>query len=418
LTFTTECDIPVSREDSAVAIGVNPKVGFMSSAVHPRVRERRNAVDFTSAGPGTPGGKLLRLSWQPIYIAEKLKAGQLVPLHVMGERFTLYRGESGAAHLVGFRCAHRRTQLSVGWVRGDAVQCLYHGWTYDGDGACIARPGERPPGPCANVSIPSYPVREHLGLIFVYLGEGEPPELPFSGFTRPGIVDNMQFEMPCNWWQSYENVFDEAHAAFVHTRSGSHADLGRGAEVETEITETEYGFDRRTWVGEGPQRLCVYPFPNHMRLNIGRMKGLREDGPWLEAFLSHIPSDDENHTVYMAILFPVTGADAEAYMARRPEYLARLAAAEPVPVIARDILAGRRTLDDARDHPLLLQVEDAVAQGAQGPIYDRTEEILGRTDVGVSKLRRVFERELRAVAEGPPTRTWTYANQPDPTQGF
>jgi 5,5'-dehydrodivanillate O-demethylase len=391
---------------------------FMSIAVHPRVKERRNVVDFTSAGPNSPGGTLLRRSWQPVYIASELKPGSLVPLHVFGERFTLYRGESGAPHLVGFRCAHRRTQLSVGWVRGEGVQCLYHGWTYDASGACIARPGERPPGPCATASIPSYPVREHLGLIFVYLGEGEPPELPFSGFSRPGIIENMKFEVPCNWWQSFENVFDEAHAAFVHSRSGSHADLGRGAEVETEITETAFGFERRTWVDDGPKRVCLYPFPNHMRLYLGRIKGLDNDGPWLEAFLSHIPSDDEHHTVYMAILVPLTGSAADAYLAKQPAIRERIANAESVIDVARDILAGRRTLDDVLDHPLLLQVEDAVAQGGQGPIYDRTEEMLGRTDIGVARLRKIFERELSAVANGEPSKTWVYANQPDPSQGF
>jgi len=394
--------------------------GFMSIAAHPRVTQRRNAFDFTSAGPDSPGGKLLRRSWQPVYISEKLKSGTLVPLHVFGERFTLYRGESGAAHLVGFRCAHRRTQLSVGWVRGDAVQCLYHGWTYDAAGACIARPGERPPDACATASIPSYPVREHLGLIFVYLGEGEPPELPFSGFSRPGIINNVQFSMPCNWWQSYENVFDEAHAAFVHSRSGSHADLGRGAEVETEITETDYGFDRHTWVGEGPKRVCVYPFPNHMRLYLGRIQGLGKDGPWLEAFLSHIPSDDEHHTVYMAILVPLVGDAAEDYRKKQVAISERIENAERVDLVALDILEGRRTLDDADvlAHPLLLQVEDAVAQGAQGPIYDRTDEMLGRTDIGVSRLRRVFERELGAISTGGTSKTWNYANQPDPSQGF
>jgi hypothetical protein len=94
-------------------------------------------------------------------------------------------------------------------------------------------------------------------------------------------------------------------------------------------------------------------------------------------------------------------------------------AAKPVPEVALDILAGKCTLDDVTDHPMLLQVEDAVAQGAQGPIYDRDQELLGRTDAGVGKLRRVFERELRAVTEtGATTRTWDYSNQPDPAQGI
>jgi 5,5'-dehydrodivanillate O-demethylase len=149
------------------------------------------------------------------------------------------------------------------------------------------------------------------------------------------------------------------------------------------------------------------------------MKGLGDEGPWLEAFLSHIPTDDEHHIVYMAVLIPVTGENADVYREKQAAYRERLANAEPVPVVARDILAGRRTLDDVTDHPMLLQVEDAVAQGAQGPIYDRSEEKLGRTDAGVAKLRRVFERELRAVAEtGATTRRWDYANQPDPAQGF
>ena len=392
----------------------------MSIAVHPRVQKQKTAVVFTSAGPGTPGGVLLRSSWQPIFISEKLKPGKLVPLHVMGERLTLYRGETGMAHLVGFRCAHRRTQLSVGWVRGDAVQCLYHGWKYDGEGNCIERPGERPPGPCANAAIPSYPVREHLGLIFVYLGEGKPPALPFGAFSRPGLIQNAQFEMPCNWWQSYENVFDEAHAAYVHSRSGSHAELGREGGVETEILETPYGFDRRTWIGDGPKRLCVYPWPNHMRLYIGKIKGLgASNGMWLEAFLSHIPTDDEHHIVYMSTLVPVGADEVDAYHETQAAYRERLAKARPVTEVALDILEGRLSLDDVTDHPMLLQVEDAVAQGAQGPIYDRSEELLGRTDAGVSKLRRVFERELRAVAEtGATTRTWDYSNQPDPAQGL
>jgi len=117
----------------------------MSIAAHPRVKQRRNDFDFTSAGPDSPGGKLLRRSWQPVYISEKLKAGSLVPLHVFGERFTLYRGESGAAHLVGFRCAHRRTQLSV--AGSAATTC--NASTTDGRTTRRERarrgPGERPP---------------------------------------------------------------------------------------------------------------------------------------------------------------------------------------------------------------------------------------------------------------------------------
>ena len=67
-------------------------------------------IDFASAGPGTVGGRYLRKFWQPVYLSRDLAPGTARPIHVMGERFTLYRGQAGkdgpgTAHIVGFRCA-------------------------------------------------------------------------------------------------------------------------------------------------------------------------------------------------------------------------------------------------------------------------------------------------------------------------
>src|SRR5689334_20470330 len=54
-----------------------------------------------NTGPGTPAGRYLRSFWQPVYHSADLKPGRPVPLRIMSEDFTLYRGEStGAVHLV------------------------------------------------------------------------------------------------------------------------------------------------------------------------------------------------------------------------------------------------------------------------------------------------------------------------------
>src|SRR4051812_5470980 len=58
---------------------------------------------------GTPMGTLLRRFWQPVALSSSVAKGGARPLRVMGEELTLYRGDSGAAHLVGGRCAHRGT---------------------------------------------------------------------------------------------------------------------------------------------------------------------------------------------------------------------------------------------------------------------------------------------------------------------
>jgi 5,5'-dehydrodivanillate O-demethylase len=95
-------------------------------------------ADFVHTGPATLAGRYMRRFWQPVYVSERLKAAQAAPIRIMSEEFTLYRGASGATYVVGFRCAHRGTQLSLGWVEGDCIRCFYHGWKYDGTGNALS----------------------------------------------------------------------------------------------------------------------------------------------------------------------------------------------------------------------------------------------------------------------------------------
>ena len=377
--------------------------------------KRKATVDFASAGPDTAGGKLLRRYWQPVRLSRDLAPGTMIPIHIMGERFTLYRGESGTAHVVGFRCAHRNTQLSPGWVRGDAVQCFYHGWTFDADGKCIARPAEQPPGPCAHVSIPAYPTHEHMGLIYAYFGEGEAPPFPaFPVFDGDMVIENIALEFPCNWFQTYENQVDEVHVAFVHSGSRSHVNLGREQSLpNTIVNETEYGFDRITWSGDNQKRLCVYPFPNHMRMR--RVLGARD------SYLTLVPTDDEHHILFMTTKTNVPADDeaaVAAYRQTQADLAAQVAVLPSIADVGQHVLDGKMTMEQVMAHPLRTFIEDVVAQSGQGAIHDRTKEVLGRSDVGVARLRKVFERELQAVERGEPGKVWNYSGDPAPTPGY
>ena len=388
----------------------------------PRAVEGRlpsTTVDFASAGPGTPGGIFLRQFWQPLHLSRTLKAGTAKPITIMGEKYTLFRGDTGIAHVVGFRCAHRSTQLSTGWVRGDAIQCLYHGWTFDGGGQCVARPGESPSGPAPGVGVPAYPTREHLGLIYGYFGPGEPPSFPpFPDYGTPGVVENHATDFPCNWFQTYENQIDEVHIAFVHSFGGSHRALGREMELpELNAYETPYGMVRETSSGNGQMRHTLYLFPNTMRIIIPTFIGLNHIGGWRDSYLTLVPTEDESHILFMTQHASVTPEEMPAWQEAWDLFAKRVAEAPPPRSVARDILDGKYTLGDVLDHPLLLIIEDSVAQQGQGEIVDRSQERLGRTDVGIVRMRRLFERELRAIAEGRPTKQWTYSGEPA-LQGF
>src|SRR4051794_16772716 len=98
--------------------------------------------DYALTGPDTLAGRYLRRFWHPVSAAKELAVGRAKPLRILNEDFTLYRGEGGQPFAVAFRCAHRGTQLSTGWVEGDNLRCFYHGWAYDGNGQCVEQPAE------------------------------------------------------------------------------------------------------------------------------------------------------------------------------------------------------------------------------------------------------------------------------------
>jgi 5,5'-dehydrodivanillate O-demethylase oxygenase subunit len=105
------------------------------------IRHSRLSVrDFISAGPGTYAGQYLRKFWQPIFHSIDLLPERPIPLRIMSESFTLYRGSSGKVFLLDHRCPHRGAQLSAGWVEGDELRCFYHGWKFAGDGRCVQQP--------------------------------------------------------------------------------------------------------------------------------------------------------------------------------------------------------------------------------------------------------------------------------------
>ncbi|WP_235881856.1 hypothetical protein [Mycolicibacterium vanbaalenii] len=70
--------------------------------------------DFEHTGPGRPAGHLLRQRWQPVYASEELEAGRAVPLKILHEELTLYRGEDGVAHIVAPQPGLRRRRRQPG----------------------------------------------------------------------------------------------------------------------------------------------------------------------------------------------------------------------------------------------------------------------------------------------------------------
>ena len=75
-------------------------------------------------------------TWSPVALSNMVEAGSSTGVVVNGSELVVWRDSSGHAHVWEDRCPHRGMRMSFGFVRGDHLACLYHGWQYDMAGQC------------------------------------------------------------------------------------------------------------------------------------------------------------------------------------------------------------------------------------------------------------------------------------------
>ncbi|HKF21346.1 MAG TPA: aromatic ring-hydroxylating dioxygenase subunit alpha [Candidatus Angelobacter sp.] len=142
-----------------------------------------------------------------------------VAASVYGEHIVLFRGKGGELVALEDRCAHRNMPLSQGKVVGDCLECPYHGWQYDGGGACVVMPSLGINGKLPRHTVRRFPVRERDGFVWAYLGQDFPVEEPFR-FPHYGERGWTSFRMKTRFAGTVEscleNFLDCPHTVFVH----------------------------------------------------------------------------------------------------------------------------------------------------------------------------------------------------------
>lgn len=115
--------------------------------------------------------------WIAVALGRDVEPGVAVPAIVGGREIVLWRTESGHLQAWVDRCPHRGMRLSLGFVRGESLACLYHGWRYGADGGCVAIPAHPDLVPPKTITATTYSVLEAAGLIWLALGDaaGRPP---------------------------------------------------------------------------------------------------------------------------------------------------------------------------------------------------------------------------------------------------
>lgn len=356
---------------------------------------------LTRVGPGTPGGEMIRRYWQPVALEEELPSGGApVPVRLLGEDLALFRDEEGRPALVGLRCPHRGADLSYGRLEDGGIRCIYHGWLFDSQGRCLEQPGE-PPGSAFHEKIrqPAYPCLERSGVIFAYLGPGDPPLLPGYDFlTAPAghvVAAKMLYE--CNYLQGNEGNIDSVHLSFVHRVMSN---IGPGYSehcwfdtIETE--ETEYGvrnyFIRHIAPGNNYVHITTFLMPNAGAFGGGRGNGYSVN--W------HVPVDDEHHWRYTFIYRADQLLEKEAVRGARTPVTADY---KPIPNKSNRYLQDRSLMRDVVYSGIATQYFQAqdTCVIETVPIQNRTLEHLGHSDGAIVAERTMILRAIKDVQEG------------------
>lgn len=159
--------------------------------------------------------------WYPVVSERKVPRRKPLYVKLLGDELCVFRGKTSVA-VVSDRCPHRGASLSGGKCHySGTVSCPYHGWTFDETGACKAVISEGPgdissiPG---KVSVRHYPTVTIHGVVFAWMGEGEPtpPErdLPLELFDGSFIQHDATI-WHLNWRPALENLSDN-HTGYIH----------------------------------------------------------------------------------------------------------------------------------------------------------------------------------------------------------
>jgi len=377
---------------------------------------------ITRIGPGTGAGKLMRSYWQPAALVDELAGNRPVkPVQLLGENLVIFRDDQGRYGLIARACPHRGTDLAFGRLEDGGLRCAFHGWLFDVHGACLETPAE-PEGSvlCNNIRQTAYPVLEKNGILFAYLGPGEPPCFPdFDCFTAPAS-HTFAFKglIECNWLQSLEVGIDPAHTSFLHRFfqdedcAQGYGKLFRDRSIDSdmpmtrimrefprpriEVEPTDYGLRvvtlRRISDAQTHVRVTNLVFPNAFVIPMSSEMTITQ---W------HVPVDDTKH--YWYAIFTSFGAPVDRQEMRRQ----RLALYELPDYIPRKNKSNHYGFDPHEQaHATFtgmgadINVHDQWACESMGVIQDRGKEHLGQSDKAISAYRRMLRGAIEAVGGG------------------
>ncbi len=197
----------------------------------------------------------VRNCWYVATWSHSLPAGTVVARQILDEPIALYRSESGRLVAMEDRCPHRLAPLSLGRVKGERLECLYHGLTLDPAGHCVGAPGSDKIPPNANAR--TFPVTERDGWIWIW--PGAPAVADEALIPRGFDLADPRFTMrygeihyAADYQLVNDNLCDLSHLDFVHETTLGGATAGGWSEKPPEVNPFGRGVRIERWLKDRP----------------------------------------------------------------------------------------------------------------------------------------------------------------------
>jgi nitrite reductase/ring-hydroxylating ferredoxin subunit len=387
-------------------------------------------------GPETPMGDLLRQYWIPALTGSELPGPDCPPVRVrlLGENLIGFRVTSGKVALIQNACPHRGASLFFGRNEGEGLRCVYHGWKFDCEGACVDMPSEPPESSFkSKIRARAYPCVERNDIVWTYMGpRTAPPPLPDlePNMLPRGEYSIQRAQRECNWFQALEGDIDTGHLSFLHlgavkpeqTTPGTfdyYNVAERAARYEVVDTEfgTSYGAYRPAEADTYYWRIAHFLFPCYTMIPTGILGTQVLVRAW-------VPIDDE-HLMFWSLAAPRSrvggggggGAGSASALTTGGQAAAALGGLAGGLGFLPDTgdWFGKFRLVQNKDNDYLIDreaqrtqsftgiagihLQDQAVTESMGPIIDRTGEHLGSSDAMIIRTRRRAINAARALRE-------------------
>ena len=355
-----------------------------------------------------PMGGIMRRHWLPACLTEQVPEadGDPVKIRLLGEDLVVFRNSDGRIGVIEEKCPHRKASLVFGRNEECGIRCLYHGWKFDIDGNCVDMSSEPPgSGLMEKVKIKSYPVHETAGFVWVWMGPREempqfdPPVFQPSPDTKISIAKVI---VDCNWAQILEGAIDSAHSSSLHSSdmvparvAGAEANDTTWLRPSTDkaprlyVQRTSFGFRysaiRRPIKDAATKeyvRTTLFIAPYTVQIPSNNLYNIA---------ILHVPIDD-THTAFHFIAWGgASTPDVESWR--------KFLAAQVGVDVDRDFVKTRTVANNYLQDRQKMKLgnftgirgipnQDIAMWETIGPIADRSDEILGASDLAIVEFRR------------------------------